>query len=313
MRAWRAMVVVLALLASCGGEESAGKPKVAVSIFPLYDVARRVAGDRLEVVLVLPPGRSEHGYEPTPREVARVAGARLGVVVGLEMDPWATRIIRSASGDGVAMLELGPALDPRRLSAPEVGVDLVDHDEHGEHEHHEGALDPHFWLDPLRMQRAVDLYVEAFARIDPEGEAAYRERGDAVKAELAALHRRIEASARGWRSRTIVTFHGSFGYFAERYGLRIAAVIEPFPGREPTPRYMQEVLSAIRASGAVALFSEPQLDPRPARVIADQAGVALHELDPVGGTQGVDTYERLMESNVRVLDRALGDVVGGAP
>jgi len=331
-------LLVAALLASCGDDESGGKPKVAVSIFPLYDIARRVAGDRLDVVLVLPPGRSEHGFEPTPQEMARVSGARLGVVVGLEMDPWAERIIRSAAGEDVTMLELGPALDPRRLSEPEVGVDLVEHArehaEHAEHEeheghdehegevddeheeedeheteeehaHHHGAYDPHFWLDPVRMQRAVDRYVDAFTRIDPEGAAGYRERGARVSAELGALHERIEARAAGWRSRTIVTFHGSFGYFADRYGLHIAAVIEPFPGREPTPRYMQEVLAAVRASGAAALFSEPQLDPRPARVIAEQAGISLHQLDPVGGTSGADTYERLLESNVRVLDRAL--------
>ncbi len=328
-------LLLAALVASCGGEESGGKPKVAVSIFPIYDIARRVAGDRLEVVLVLPPGRSEHGFDPTPREVAQVSGARLGVVVGLQMDPWAERIIRSAAGEDVTMLELGPALDPRRLSEPEVGVDLVEHareheaheaheghDEHEgevhdaheeedahdteeEHAHHHGAQDPHFWLDPVRMQGAVDRYVEAFTRIDPEGADGYRERGARVRAQLGALHERIEARAAGWRSRTIVTFHGSFGYFADRYGLHIAAVIEPFPGREPTPRYMQEVLAAVRASGAVALFSEPQLDPRPARVIAEQAGISLYQLDPVGGTRGADTYERLLESNVRVLDRAL--------
>ncbi len=344
--------LLVALLASCdGGRPAEGeKPKVAVSIFPIYDVARRVAGDRLDVVLVLPPGRSEHGYDPTPREMARVSGARLGVVVGLEMDPWAERIIRSAAGEGVEMLRLGPALDPRRHSAPEVGVDVVGHarahhDEHDEGEEHEGvhheegeehegeehegeehegeehegeghdehghghrhgAFDPHFWLDPVRMQRAVAQLVETYSRIDPAGAADYRARGDAVREELAGLHRQLEARSRRWQSRNIVTFHGSFGYFAERYGLRISAVIEPFPGREPTPRYMQEVIEAIRASGARALFSEPQLDPRPARVIAQQAGVTLHQLDPVGGTEGVDSYERLLLRNVEVLDRALG-------
>lgn len=335
--------LAIVLLAACGGEErdAGGKRKVAVSIFPLYDVARRVAGDALDVILVLPPGRSEHGFDPTPREMAQVAGADLGVVVGLEMDPWASRIIRGAAGDDTEILELGPAVEPRRLSAPEVGVDLLeharehghdhddhhdddhhddhDHDEegegeaHGHHEeaheghHHHGAFDPHFWLDPLRMVTAVDRLVDAFARLDPAHADGFRERGEAVKRELRALHDQLEERAEGWDGQTIVTFHGSFGYFAERYGLTIAAVIEPFPGREPTPRYMQEVLEAIRASGTRALFSEPQLDPRPGRVIAQQSGVTLHQLDPVGGTSGVDTYERLLLHDADVIDRALGD------
>ena len=81
--------------------------------------------------------------------------------------------------------------------------------------------------------------------------------------------------------------------------------VEPFPGREPTPRYLEEVLGAIRGSSAVALFSEPQLDPRPARVIAQQASVPLFELDPIGGTGATTSYEALLRGNADVLERAL--------
>lgn len=328
MRCSSASCLVLALLAGCGSDSTISeRPRVAVSIFPLYDLARRVAGDRMDVVLLLPPGRSEHGFEPTPQEMRRVSGARLAIVVGLSMDPWAERIVRSAAGGDVDIVRLGPELDPRRMTAPEVGVDVLehahrhqhedadddedDHDDHAHddhaHDHHaHGAVDPHVWLDPVRMQEAVDLIVEAFVRVDAAGADGYRERGAALRAELERLHTELEQRSRRWQRRTIVTFHGSFGYFAERYGLRIAAVIEPFPGREPTPRYMQEVIGAIRASGAAALFSEPQLDPRPARVIAQQARVPLHQLDPVGGTSGVDSYERLLRHDADVLDRALG-------
>jgi ABC-type Zn uptake system ZnuABC Zn-binding protein ZnuA len=176
---------------------------------------------------------------------------------------------------------------------------------HEEHHHHHGGLDPHFWLDPVRMQQAAARMGEIFARIDPEGAAGHRERAQQVSQQLAALHSEIDARAHRWSRRTIVTFHGSFGYFADRYGLRIAAVLEPFPGREPTPRYMEEVLGAIRGSGAAALFSEPQLDPRPARVVAQQSGVPLFELDPIGGTGRATSYEALLRANADVLEGAL--------
>src|SRR5689334_16060847 len=105
----RALVALIALaLLSCHRDAATSRPRIAVSIFPLYDIARRVAGDRLDVVLVLPPGRSEHSYDPTPREMARVAGARLGVSVGLDMDTWLERIVRGAAGEHVTFLELGP-------------------------------------------------------------------------------------------------------------------------------------------------------------------------------------------------------------
>jgi ABC-type Zn uptake system ZnuABC Zn-binding protein ZnuA len=148
--------------------------------------------------------------------------------------------------------------------------------------------------------------VSAFSEIDPEGAAGYKTRGEETKKALAALHDELAVKAKAWKKRTIVTFHASMGYFAERYELKLAAVIEPFPGREPTAKYMGEVLAAIKETQAAALFSEPQLDRAPAKTIADQAGLPLHELDPVGGTAGVESYEKLLRHNVAVLDEALG-------
>ena len=360
---WAALTVaVLASFVACkgnggGGKGSAGdKPRVAVSIFPLFDVARRVAGDRLDVVLVLPAGRSEHSYDPTPGEMAKIAKARLGVSVGLEMDGWLEKIVKGAAGTEVPIVQLGPKASPRKMTAQEVGVEAAeeaaeeagekkepeakkeehDHDhgktrkgpsreidteddkpkeeekkaDHGHghghgHAHAHGAEDPHFWLDPVRMATSVDALVEAFSKLDPAGAEGFKARGEEVKKSLNALHASIDTRSKGWTKKTIVTFHGSMGYFADRYGLKIAAVIEPFPGKEPTPRYIKDVLGAIQRSQASALFSEPQLDKKPAQVIADQAKLPLFELDPVGGSAGVESYEKLLTHNADVLDKAL--------
>lgn len=346
------LVLLPSALPACGGSPSeSSRPKVAVSIFPLYDIARRVAGDQLEVVLVLPVGRSEHSYRPTPREIARLSGTRLAVGVGLQMDTWLTQVVRNASESEVEVLELAPRLNPRHMSAREVGVNEVhgDHDadedhhageaadggpEHADVEHHEeaehhadadhhddegpgavaheehhehqhGGLDPHFWLDPVRMIEAVDLLVAAFTRLDPSAAEGFRSRGEDVKRALRALDERLRAERATFSRDTIITFHGSFGYFADRYDLRIAAVVEPSPGREPTARYLAEVLAVIAETRPAALFSEPQLDPRPAQVIAHDSRLPLFELDPVGGTTGVETYEALLLHNGSVLARAL--------
>jgi len=362
---WAALsVALLTSLAACKGSGGDGKgaagdkPRVAVSIFPLFDIARRVAGDRLDVVLVLPAGRSEHSYDPTPGEMAKIAKARLGVSVGLGMDGWLENIVKGAAGTEVPIAQLGPKASPRKMTAQEVGVEAAeeaaeeagekkepeakkeehDHDhgktrkgpsreidteddkpkeeekkaDHGHghghwhaHAHAHGAEDPHFWLDPVRMAGTVDALVEAFGKLDPAGAEGFKARGEEAKKSLNALHTSIEARSKGWTKKTIVTFHGSMGYFADRYGLKIAAVVEPFPGKEPTPRYIKDVLGAIQKSQASALFSEPQLDKKPAQVIADQAKLPLFELDPVGGSAGVDSYEKLLSHNADVLDKAL--------
>jgi len=305
-----AAATALAALPACKQKESA-KPRVAVSIFPLYDISRRIAGDALDVVLILPPGRSEHGYEPTPKEMAKVADAKLAVLVGLGMDEWAKKIVRgAASGTPPKELELGPLVDPRTMSAAHVGEEEAEaaggkHDD-DEDEHKPGAKDPHFWLDPVRMQKAAAAITDAFAQLAPAAaQAGVRARGDDVKQKLAALHAELDGKQKTWTKRGIVTFHGSMGYFADRYGLTIAAIIEPFPGREPTAKYLAAVLAAIKAAKPAALFSEPQLDRAPAKVTADQAGLPLFELDPVGGTTGIESYEGLLRHDAEVLDKAL--------
>ncbi|MBX3248519.1 MAG: zinc ABC transporter substrate-binding protein [Myxococcales bacterium] len=301
-----ALVALLGVLVGCGAERGSAaatvRPKVAVSIFPLFDVTRRVAGERFEVLCVLPPGTTEHSYDPGPREVASFSDTALAIGVGLELDTWLQRIVRGVS-PRARFLELGPSLDPRRMTAPEVGV--LGHDHDHDHGHAHGGPDPHFWLDPRRMERAVDAIVEALVELDPDGAAGLRARGEAEKAALRELDAAIEAASRRWRKREIVTFHGSFGYFAERYGLRVVAVVEPFPGREPSPRYVREVVDALGRAEAAALFYEPQLDPRPARVIAREAGRPIFELDPLGGGPGRESYEALLRYDVSVLDEAL--------
>jgi zinc transport system substrate-binding protein len=277
------LVAALTLTAasSCKPPDSgAGKPRVAVSIFPIYDLTRRIAGDRFDVVLVLPPGRSEHDYDPTPKAIARLEGARLGIAVGHGLDGWAeklmgdTRVVRIAE------------------QVPTIPIDG-------------GAPDPHVWLDPDRMIGAVDAIAAELAAIDPAGKEAIAQHAAAVKASLRELDAAIAARAKTWTKRTIVTFHGSMAYYAERYGLQIAAVVEPIAGKEPTPSQLRDVLAAIERRGAAALFTEPQLDRGPGEMIAKQAGIPLGELDPVGGTPDRDSYEALLRWNTDQLEQVL--------
>jgi ABC-type Zn uptake system ZnuABC Zn-binding protein ZnuA len=278
-----ALVAALAA-AACSGTE-APAPGVAVSIFPLYDVVRRVAGNRLPVHLVLPPGHDHHSFDPRPQDVAALAQSALVFGVGLGLDDWVQDVASRAGAGAATVFEVGPLLDPILMRDGK-------------------TVDPHFWLDPVRMQQAVDVIVGALTNLEAEEGPLYRQRGEEVKQSLHELHREIARRSGGWTKRSIVTFHASMRYFAERYGLEVVAVVEPVPGQEPTPKHLAEVVEILKATGA-ALLSEPQLDPRPARVLAAEAGVPVFEVDPQGGSPSTDSYEKLMRQIADVLDKAL--------
>jgi ABC-type Zn uptake system ZnuABC Zn-binding protein ZnuA len=188
---------------------------------------------------------------------------------------------------------------------------VQDDEDHEDHEEHaDPAVDvrdanPHVWLDPVRMRTVVAALAERLAAERPGEAQAVAERAEAYDAELAALTEELEARLAPVEGAAFVPFHDAWPYFAERFGLDLIIEIEPFPGREPSARALAEALAAVRDSGARAIFNEAQLDDRPARVLADEAGVRLATLDPLGGVAGRDTYVELMRFNAQAILDAL--------
>ncbi len=155
------------------------------------------------------------------------------------------------------------------------------------------------------MRRVVFELADVWAAIVPAEAEAIAERARALGEELEALDAELRTTLEPIRGAAFVPFHDAWPYFADRYGLDLVIEIEPFPGREPTARYLAYALELIRESGAVAVFSEVQLGTRSARVVADEAGVGLGTLDPLGGVSGRERYGDLLRYNARILVETL--------
>jgi ABC-type Zn uptake system ZnuABC Zn-binding protein ZnuA len=272
-------------------EGAASKPKIGATIFPLYDIARQVAGPVADVVLILPPGASPHTFEPTPSAVRSLTGAQMLLVIGHGLDDWAARLARGAGVARLVHVDAGVAL--RR----EGGRDR-------------GPVDPHYWL-AIRHGEAIARTVAAeLGRLAPHRAVDIRGTLAAYLARLDAADREIRRLLEGLPTRRIATFHDAFGYFADAYGLEVAAVFEPYPGREPGPRFVVAFQQKVRATGVRVVFSEPQLSVDVIRPIARDLGVAISVLDPLGGVPGREGYVETMLFNARQVATGLG---GRAP
>ena len=308
------LVLVLVLLPgckACGGKATEGsRLSVSVSIFPIYDLVRRIAGPDADVGLLLQPGRNEHSFDPTPKDIEAVSRARVGVMVGLGLDPWMEKLMKEAA-PSARVIKVGDRVPTLNIKDDPIGDEEADKardaaaEKHDEHEHEKGATDPHVWLDPERVRLIVRAIAEELGKADAAHAIAYRQRATEIDTSLAALDKEIETRAKALTTRGFVTFHGSFQYFAERYKLDILAVIEPFPGSQPSGAYVTKVLEVIKAKKVPALFSEPQLDPRPAKVLADEAKIPLGVLDPVGGGPETDSYEKMIRFDMTSLEKHL--------
>jgi ABC-type Zn uptake system ZnuABC Zn-binding protein ZnuA len=265
------------------------RPLAAATIAPLASLASLVAGPAWDVATIVPPGVSPHVFEPGPRDVKRLARARIVVTVGAGYDAWAARLAAACASTAV-LHDAGAS----------VGVTVST----GEDAHAgEGAVghDPHWWLSPRRAAAALGPLGEGFARLDPAGADGYRARAAEAARALASLDAEVASALAPVRGRAVVSTHNSWAYLLADYGLESGGSVESVPGREPSPRELRALIDLVRARRIPALFTEPQFPPSAARVVAEDAGIRVVLADPIGGVPGRLTYAELLRFDARAL------------
>jgi ABC-type Zn uptake system ZnuABC Zn-binding protein ZnuA len=292
----RCMIVAAAFApaAALGAAAGEGRPVAAATIAPLASLAAQVAGGGWDVVTVVPPGVSPHVFEPGPRDVKRLAKARLVVTVGAGYDSWAAGLVAACASRAVVH-DAGASVGVRAEAARP-----GERDRDGEI-----GRDPHWWLSPRRASAALGPLAEAFARLDPAGAEGYRSRAAEAVVSLAALDAEIASMLAPARGRAVVSTHNSWTYFLADYGLVNGGSIEPVPGREPSPRELRALIDLVRDRRIPALFTEPQFPPSAARVVAGDAGVRLVLADPIGGVPGRGAYADLLLFDARAFREGL--------
>jgi ABC-type Zn uptake system ZnuABC Zn-binding protein ZnuA len=285
--------VSLACLLAALPLRPAGRPlTVAATIFPAADIARRVAGPGARVILVLPPGASPHTFELTPGKVRELQPAQLIFKIG-GVDDWIDGVAESLPRARIVPLHAGIA----RTASGGRGHD------HGHH--HRDGLDPHYWLSAANGAAMAKTIAAALAKADPPRAEQYRANGRAAAAEFLALHAELKGMLAGLADGRMIVLHDGWRYFAAAYGLEIAAVFLASPGREPSPRDLQELYLAARGIRARVLFSEPQMSAASVEPVLRDLGLRLVVLDPIGGGASGDSYAGLLRRNARAVAAAL--------
>ena len=275
-----ALVLMLAVAlmvfgASCSKDEKAtGNIGVVVTILPLADFVENVGGEKIDVIVMVPPGADPHAYEPTTRQMVELSEAEIYVKVGSGVEfevTWMDKIIEQNKD----MLVVDCA---RGIELIEM---VVDEDEvhGGDDHHHHGGMDPHIWLSPLNAKVMVENIYEGLVEVDTENAAYYAQNRDEYLAELDQLDKDVEEGLSGIENRRFIVFHPAWGYFAQDYDLeQIAVEIE---GKEPSGKDIAHLIEEALENEIKVVFASPQFDAKSAEVIAEEIdGVVLY-IDPL--------------------------------
>ena len=289
--------------------DSAGRLRVATSFYPVQYLAQTIGGEHVSVSTVTPANVEPHDFELAPRDVTALA-EDAAVFYASGFQPSLDDALAEVSG-------------PRVVDLAST-VDLVRHDGATEHDHgddhsdshaeghedsdhgtHDG-LDPHFWLDPIRMRQAATTVEQALASLDPTHAADYQANLVALTTTLDALDHEYATGLAQCERHTLVTAHSAFGYLADRYHLTQASVTGIDPESDPSPARIAAIKEVVQDTGATTIFTEDLLPTNIAHAVAAETGattapLATLETEPADSSD----YPTAMRANLSQIRTAL--------
>ncbi|WP_420114596.1 metal ABC transporter substrate-binding protein [Pseudactinotalea sp.] len=287
--------------AGCSAGEDDGEVEIAVTAYPLQFIAERVAGETATVTNVAPAGTEPHDLELSPSGVSTILNAD-AVLMLSGFQAAVDDTIGEIDDDGPVVVDAADSAD--LLTSED---DHEHEEEHGDedHEHDHGGVDPHFWLDPMRVAAVADALAAALAESDPDNAATYETNAAELRTDLDSLEGEISEGLAECVERTFVTSHEAFGYLADAFDLTQIGISGLDPEAEPSPARVAEVLQEASDAGVTTIFTQPGGLTAGADTVAAELGVTLATLDPIELTPEGSDYLGAMRSNLSALHEGL--------
>lgn len=304
------LILALAFLLPGCADDDSGKISVVATLFPQYDLAREIAGDRADVELLLDFGADAHSYDPTPADVMKIADADLFIYTGDDMELWAGKLLESE--------DISNAVERGTLHVLDLSeyVSLVEmyadgHDHHHEHDR-ECEYDSHIWTSVENAYKMCDAIMNALCLVDPEGTGNYKGNLADYSAHLYSLKESV-AALKDEARLTTVFFGGSFAfrYLFEEIGIAHHSVFEGCASHaEASAADIMALADKLKSSGAAYVLYDSPSEKKIADAIAAECGIevlhlhAIHNITKEEFEAG-ENFVSLMQKNIETLGKAL--------
>jgi len=291
------LIIFGAIFVSCSNSSSnenseLDKIHISATIFPIYDIARQITSENIEVHLLISPGESLHTFSPTPSKKKQIENSKIVFSIGNGIDSWVTEI----------------STNKEKIITVDKNIILKKFNSFSEkHDQINGEYNPHYWLDPMNAKLIAKTISDTFMKLDPTNSEVYNSRSNAFIKELETLHIDLVEISESVHDKSFVTVHDSMPYLANRYNLMYVGSFEPTGAEEPTPQYLQKFTKIIKSKNVRAIFSEPQLSSEVLEPFIKDNNLTLAILDPIGGIGERDSYQKLIYYNVKTIVDVLKD------
>jgi len=278
------------------------KLHVVTTVSPITNIAYNIAGDRAEIVGIVPEGVNSHTFEPAPSDARRLADADIIFLNGLKLEEPTLKLAEANAGADTQIVLLGD----ETIAPDEYVYDFSFPKE-------AGSPNPHLWPNPFHSLKYAEVIRDTLSARDPDHAGYYAANYDAFAARIEALDEAIKQTVASipQQNRKLLTYHDSWAYFAPLYGMTVIGAIQPSDFAEPSARELVEIIAQIRAESVPAIFGSEVFPSPVLEQIARETGATyVDDLrdDDLPGQPGDanHSYLGLMAENLRVMAQALG-------
>lgn len=305
--------------------------KVYASVYPMYDFAKKIAGDKLDVEMLMPQGTEPHGWEPDTDTIKNLENADMLIYNGAGLEDWTDKVIDSLSNKNLKVVEASEGVELIKSShnheeeehdhegaeenhnheAAENNHNHEAHEEDHEHEgHHHGPMDPHVWISPKNAKIEMENIKNALVELDKENADYYESNYEKYAKMLDELDAKYKEKLAALPNKTIVVSHEAYGYLCKDYGLNQLGIKGVNAETEPDAKKMAEIISYIKENKITTVFTEELIDPKVSKIIAEETGCEVKVLSPIEGLseeqiKNKEDYFSIMEENLENLVGAL--------
>lgn len=272
------------------------KITVLTSFYPLYEFTQEIAGEQIEVSLLVPQGVEPHDWEPTIKDFQRIRQADAVIINGMGFESWI---------DDLEELNNKP-----KIIDSSTGIKPLDNDFEIIKEHEQPHMDfprgdPHIWLNPILAKKQVTNIKNGLIKLDPHNEQVYQKKSENYLKKLDILDSKIKTELSNCKKDFLI-YHNAFSYFAKQYGLQQHTIVQTNdPHADPTPKNIENIINLSRELELKVVFTEEGIDQRTSNVIAKELGSKVLKLSTLEIIDNNSSYFEKMEENLSNLKEEL--------
>jgi ABC-type Zn uptake system ZnuABC Zn-binding protein ZnuA len=297
------MLKILSITLLLSMAAQAGRLYVVTTTSDLASIAEAVAGDHAKVTAICSGNQDPHHLQARPKYVMMARKADLWIRVGMQLEVgWEMPVIDGSRNRKIRPGQSGhldASIHIEKLDIPDTGLlSRAMGDVHAQG-------NPHYLTDPLNAQLVAGDIAERMARLDPEHAEAYRSNAEAFRKQIDTRMADWKAAMQPLNGASIVTYHKSWIYFVQRFGMEIGIELEPKPGVPPSPAHLTRVIETVKAEDIGLILQEPWYSPKAAERVAEETGARIVKAPiSTGGDPEAENYIALIDLIIRRLTEA---------